>query len=165
MHPVWRSCITGFLIRVDVPNHVVGQTVDLVSSSFGHLRETFRLGLVLKGICWKVDACQFVSSGCHFTICRARGSTDLIGAHLLSLQCSRRQYHPILARRPCCPASHPSSPCKCAQYRIACILKLHRQQPEGSGTSKRCDLPSARTTSLSSFAANLRPLADSTHEL
>lgn len=56
MHPVQHSCVTGFLVCVDVPNHIVGQTVDLVSSSFGHLCESFCLCLVLKGICWEVDA-------------------------------------------------------------------------------------------------------------
>lgn len=41
---------------VDVPDDVAGQADDLVPGPLGHLRETFRLGLVLEGVAREVDA-------------------------------------------------------------------------------------------------------------
>lgn len=50
-------CVSGLLVRVNVPYDVVGQTPDPVSCALGHLRETFCLCLVFEGIAWEVDAC------------------------------------------------------------------------------------------------------------
>lgn len=43
------------LLRVDMPDDVVRQTDNLLLGALGHLRETFRLGLVLKSIGGEVD--------------------------------------------------------------------------------------------------------------
>ena len=53
-----RLCITGLLVRVDVPDDVVGQAVHAVAGAFGHLREALRLGLVFEGVAGEVDACR-----------------------------------------------------------------------------------------------------------
>lgn len=50
-------CVSWLLVRVDVPDDVVGQAVNSVAGSLGHLGETFCLGLVLEGVAWEVDAC------------------------------------------------------------------------------------------------------------
>ena len=49
--------ITGLLVGINVPNDVIRQTVYAVSRSLCHFRESFRLGLILKGVAGKVDAC------------------------------------------------------------------------------------------------------------
>jgi hypothetical protein len=41
---------------INVPNNIIWQTIDTVSSAFGHLREALGLGLVLKGVAGEVDA-------------------------------------------------------------------------------------------------------------
>lgn len=50
-------CVSGLLVCVDVPYHVVGQTPDPVPCALRHLRESFCFCLVLKGIAWEVDSC------------------------------------------------------------------------------------------------------------
>ena len=49
-------CIPGFLLGVDVPDHVVRETVDAVARSFRHLREALCFGLVFEGVAGEVDA-------------------------------------------------------------------------------------------------------------
>lgn len=48
--------VPWFLVRVDVPDDVVGQTVDAVACALCHFGEPFRLGLVLKGVAGEIDA-------------------------------------------------------------------------------------------------------------
>jgi hypothetical protein len=38
-----------------VPDHVVGQTHDLVAGTLGHLGEALGFGLVLEGVCGEID--------------------------------------------------------------------------------------------------------------
>lgn len=47
--------ITRLLIGVDMPNHVVGKTKNLVPSALGHAGEPFRFGLVFESIGGEVD--------------------------------------------------------------------------------------------------------------
>lgn len=47
----WRENIT-------YPDNIVGQPINFVSSSLGHLSETLGLGLVLESIAGEVDACN-----------------------------------------------------------------------------------------------------------
>jgi len=44
------GCIAGLLIGVNMPDNIVRQTHDLVSSSLRHLGKAFSLGLVLKRV-------------------------------------------------------------------------------------------------------------------
>jgi hypothetical protein len=44
------------LFGIDMPDDIVWQTIDTVSSTFGHLREAFGLGLILEWIAGEVDA-------------------------------------------------------------------------------------------------------------
>lgn len=53
-----RLAVAGLLLRVNVPDHVVWQSVDLVSRALRHLCESLRLGLVLKGVGREIDACK-----------------------------------------------------------------------------------------------------------
>lgn len=48
--------IAALLFGVDMPNNVVGKTVDLVPGTLGHFSKSLGLGLVLKGIAGEVDA-------------------------------------------------------------------------------------------------------------
>lgn len=50
------SEVTGLLFGVDMPDNVVGQTVHSVSCALRHPGESFRLGLVLKGVGGEVDS-------------------------------------------------------------------------------------------------------------
>lgn len=50
------SQVAGLLVRVDVPDHVVGQTNDLVAGTLGHFSEALSLGLVLERVGGEVDA-------------------------------------------------------------------------------------------------------------
>lgn len=56
------SRIAWPLICVDVPDDVVGESIDTVAGAFGHLREAFRLRLVLESVAWKVDAWERLAS-------------------------------------------------------------------------------------------------------
>lgn len=49
--------VAGLLLRVNVPDHVVGQAIHLVASALRHLCKTFGFGLVLKRVRGEVDAC------------------------------------------------------------------------------------------------------------
>lgn len=51
-------CVARLLVRVDMPDNVVGQSDDLVSCPLRHLRESFCFGLVLESITWEVDTLQ-----------------------------------------------------------------------------------------------------------
>ncbi len=51
----WLLQIARLLLRVDMPDNVVGQTLDLVTSAQGHLAKAFGLGLILEGVAGKVD--------------------------------------------------------------------------------------------------------------
>lgn len=42
--------IAGLLSRIDVPNDVIGQADDLVTSALGHFGKPLRLRLVLEGV-------------------------------------------------------------------------------------------------------------------
>jgi hypothetical protein len=44
------SSVSGLLIRVHVPDNIVGQAEDLVARAPGHLGETLGLGLVFEGV-------------------------------------------------------------------------------------------------------------------
>lgn len=57
------SQVTGLLIRVNVPDHVVGQTNDLVAGTLGHPGEALGFGLVLEGVCGEVDTYSPVGCG------------------------------------------------------------------------------------------------------
>lgn len=48
--------ISTLLLGINMPNDVVGQTVDAIACALSHLRETLSLGLVLKGVAREVDA-------------------------------------------------------------------------------------------------------------
>ena len=48
--------VTRLLLRIYVPDDIVGQTIDAVSRAFGHLSEPLGLGLVLEGVARKIDA-------------------------------------------------------------------------------------------------------------
>ena len=56
-----QLCVAGFLLRVDMPYDVVGETDYLVTSSLSHFGESLRLGLIFKCITWEVDACRIQS--------------------------------------------------------------------------------------------------------
>lgn len=51
------SQVSRLLFRVDVPDHVVGQTNDLVAGTLGHLGEALGLGLILESVGGEVDTC------------------------------------------------------------------------------------------------------------
>ena len=50
------SGIAGLLVRIDVPDDVVGQSVDAVAGPLGHFGEALGLGLVLECVGGEVDA-------------------------------------------------------------------------------------------------------------
>ena len=55
--PLARAlCVAGLLLGVNVPDHIVGETVHSVAGALGHLGEAFGLGLVLESIAGKVNA-------------------------------------------------------------------------------------------------------------
>ena len=56
-----KSGIAGLLVRVDVPDDVVGQAEDFVARALGHLCESFGFGLVLECVTREVDAWGDVS--------------------------------------------------------------------------------------------------------
>lgn len=49
------SQVAGLLVRVNVPDNIVGQTNDLVAGTLGHLGEALGFGLVLESVCGEVD--------------------------------------------------------------------------------------------------------------
>jgi hypothetical protein len=49
--------ITGLLVGIDMPNNVIWQTNYFISRPLSHLRESFRLSLILKCVAWEVDSC------------------------------------------------------------------------------------------------------------
>lgn len=53
----WTLLVSLLFFRVDVPHDIVGEAKDLVARALGHFGESLRLGLVLKGVAWEVDAC------------------------------------------------------------------------------------------------------------
>lgn len=48
--------IAALLFGVNMPNNVVGKTIDFVSGALGHFSKSLCLSLVLKGIAGEVDA-------------------------------------------------------------------------------------------------------------
>ena len=44
------SSVSGLLVRVYVPDNIVGQAEDLVACALGHLGKSFGLGLVFEGV-------------------------------------------------------------------------------------------------------------------
>jgi hypothetical protein len=78
-----KSGVARLLLRVDVPDDVVGETVYAVSRSFGHLCKTLGFGLVFEGVAWEIYACESSLvqgySDQHFL-----GVTDQNDAHLPS---------------------------------------------------------------------------------
>lgn len=48
--------ITGLLLGVDMPDNVIRQAVNTISRPLCHLRKSFRLGLVFKGVAGEIDA-------------------------------------------------------------------------------------------------------------
>lgn len=52
------SQVAGLLVGVNMPDHVVGQSNDLIPGALGHLGESLGLGLVLEGVCGEVDTCN-----------------------------------------------------------------------------------------------------------
>lgn len=48
--------VTRLLVSVDVPYDIIGQSDDLIASTLSHLGESFRLSLVLKGVCGEINA-------------------------------------------------------------------------------------------------------------
>ena len=107
MRSVRRSTpqITSFLLGVNMPDNVVGQSNHLVSGPFGHLSETFCLCLIFKRIAWKVNSCCMLTiiKGALFQMMAA----DLIGAHRPSQEYSLPQFHQAQPRRLYYFASHP----------------------------------------------------------
>lgn len=51
-------CVPWLLVRVNVPDDVVRETVDAVARALCHFGETFCLGLVLECVAGEVDACE-----------------------------------------------------------------------------------------------------------
>jgi len=49
------SQIARFLVRVNMPDHIVRQPDDLIARPFSHLRESFRFRLVFECIAREVD--------------------------------------------------------------------------------------------------------------
>lgn len=49
-------CVSALLGRVNVPDNIVGETIDSVACSLGHFGKSFGLGLILEGISREVDA-------------------------------------------------------------------------------------------------------------
>lgn len=47
--------ITLLFLRIDMPNDVIWQANDLISSTVGHGRKTLRIGLVLKGVAGEIN--------------------------------------------------------------------------------------------------------------
>ena len=56
LNPQDFSCISRFLLGIDVPDNVVWKTVNAVASSFGHFSEAFGFRLVFEGVAGEVDA-------------------------------------------------------------------------------------------------------------
>ena len=50
------SCISGFLLGVNVPDDVVLEPVDAIAGALGHLGEAFGLGLVFECVTGEIDA-------------------------------------------------------------------------------------------------------------
>ncbi|KAA8571672.1 hypothetical protein EYC84_001659 [Monilinia fructicola] len=55
------NIVAGFLLRVHVPDHIVGQSNNLIPCSLRHFGETFSLSLVFECVSWEINACEFVS--------------------------------------------------------------------------------------------------------
>jgi hypothetical protein len=51
-----RLVLPALLLGINVPDDVVRKAEDAIAGSFGHLRETFCLGLILECVGGKVDA-------------------------------------------------------------------------------------------------------------
>ena len=49
------SQVARLLVRVNVPDHIVGQTHNLVARTFCHLGKALGFGLVLEGVCGEID--------------------------------------------------------------------------------------------------------------
>lgn len=49
-------CIAALFFRVDMPNNVIGETVDFIASTLGHFGESFSFGLIFESVARKVDA-------------------------------------------------------------------------------------------------------------
>lgn len=48
--------VAALLFGVDMPDNIIGKTVDFVAGALGHFSKSLCLGLVLKSIAGEVDA-------------------------------------------------------------------------------------------------------------
>lgn len=156
--------IARLLVRVDVPDDVVGETDDLVSGAFGHFGEPFRLGLVFEGVAWEIDALYHMSVNERKTDCKkkvvslpdrwtsafTRMLTPPIPSSSTSSSLLFRQ-SPSLTRY-VLPVSYSSYPVPGDQSII-----FERRTAN--------TIPSAKIVSLSRLAASRNPLSDSIQEL
>jgi len=55
------SSVTWLLVCVDVPDYIIGKSVNTIAGALGHLCEAFSFGLVLEGVARKVDTYANVS--------------------------------------------------------------------------------------------------------
>lgn len=61
--------VPGLFLGVNVPDDVVWKTVDLVTGTLGHLRESFRLGLIFESVAREVDTLIVVSFSSMNPVC------------------------------------------------------------------------------------------------
>jgi hypothetical protein len=52
----WLLRIARFLVSINVPDDIIGQAINTITSALGHLGKAFSLGLILKGVAREVDA-------------------------------------------------------------------------------------------------------------
>lgn len=58
-----RLNVPRLLLRIDMPDDIIRQSVHLVSSALGHLRETLGFSLVFERVAGEVDAYTTQNTG------------------------------------------------------------------------------------------------------
>jgi hypothetical protein len=126
-----------------MPDHIVRQPKDLISSPFGHLRKALGFGLVLERVAREVDA----------------GSVDICLDKNINAANTIQLDFFIFVVSPISKLDKIFSACiiLLVALRFVSISENYPRIPS--------HIPSARMTSLSRLAARRLPLSDSIHEL
>ena len=140
------SGIAGLLVRIDVPDDVVGQSVDAVAGPLGHFGEALGLGLVLECVGREVDT-GAVNIGLDQNV----DTTDAV----------QWDFNVLVLT----PIAHLGHVCAAGVVLLVTCEEIFVSVCGARRITMEMNVPSARTVSLSSEAASLRPFSDSCHEL
>ena len=78
-----RSSVPRLLFSIDMPDNVVRQAIDAVTSALSHFGKALCFGLVFKGVAGEVDA-----GAVHVCFDEDVDAADAIEGHLLVLVCT-----------------------------------------------------------------------------